>query len=80
MHRVWLALLLMLPVALFLSCADPALTLFVMVVSKGYVGPVWIVLDPEGGMFRCSSAVTAPSSRPMVSCACGGAGTIVRRS
>jgi len=50
------------------------------VVSKGYVGPVWIVLDPEGRMFRWPSAGTVPSSRPIVSCACGGAGTIVRRS
>ena len=48
MHRVWLALPLTLTVAFFLSCADPELTPFVMVVPKGYVGPVWIVLDPEG--------------------------------
>ena len=67
MHQVWLALPLMLPVALFLSCADPELTPFVVVVPKGYVGPVWIVLDPEGRMFRCSSAGTVPiTTRPGV--------------
>ena len=48
MHRAWLALPLTLTVAFFLSCADPEFTPFVMVVPKGYVGPVWIVLDPEG--------------------------------
>jgi len=48
MHRAWLALPFSLTVPLFLSCADPELTPFVMVVPKGYVGPVWIVLDPEG--------------------------------
>jgi len=48
MHRAWLALPLMLPVAFFVFCAGPELTPFVMVVPRGYVSPVWIVLDPEG--------------------------------
>ena len=71
MHRAWLALPLMLPVALFLSCAGPELTPFV-VVPKGYVGPVWFVLNPEGQdvplVFGSSRAVhnsprRAPGSR-----------------
>jgi len=45
----------------------PELTPFVMVVPRGYVSPVWIVLDPEGRMFRCSSAGTVPiTTRPGV--------------
>ena len=67
MRRVWLALPLMLTVALFLSCAAPVFTPFVVVVPKGYVSPVWIVLDPEGRMFRWSSAGTVPfATRPGV--------------
>lgn len=48
MHRPWLALPLTLTVALLISCSDPGLTPFVMVIPKGHVGPVWILLDPEG--------------------------------
>jgi hypothetical protein len=48
MHRSWLGVPLTLTVALFLSCSDPEFTPFVMVVPKGHVGPVWILLDPEG--------------------------------
>ena len=42
------ALLVSLPVAFFIFTADRGYAPFSLVVPKGYVGPVWIVLDPAG--------------------------------